>query len=100
MDLSKKDRPLVTVIGGAFAAAVARVGVERFDGSKQWLPSGREAVGDLTLSRSGSAGYGAKEDHDRVGVCGPTPGKPGWARSAAERTTKPGRHKTTPHKCN
>jgi hypothetical protein len=42
--LNRKGRPQVTVVGGAFAPAVARIEVERFDGSKQWLPVRKNGV--------------------------------------------------------
>ena len=56
VDLSKKGKPLVTVIGGAFAAAVARVRVERFDGSKEWLPVRKGGVGPFHYLAVGQRG--------------------------------------------
>jgi hypothetical protein len=54
--LNKNGRPLVTVIGGAFAPVVAKVVVERFDGSEQRLPVRRKSGGPYRYLAFGQRG--------------------------------------------
>ncbi|MBS1842865.1 MAG: hypothetical protein JST53_00475 [Actinobacteria bacterium] len=56
MALSAKGRPQLTVVGGAFAPAVAQVVVERFDGSEGLLPLRKEGGGPYRLLAIGRQG--------------------------------------------